>query len=618
MKDVILRAAWIVVSLGLVFSSHTALAGTLTNVFVTPSSNVVQQVNDHVVFFKLGTSATIKTIEVGYPAGFGLTTNLIDATRATSSGSQSLLSGTLTLSGQSLTYTLSGTNGTNLSAGDTIKIQVGGIANATSLNSVVAITTKNSSGGTVDTGSTTLTLAQVNSGMIQNSAVTGTQLGLNSVDSTKIVDLSVVTGDLADGAVASSKLAAGSVDQAKIADGAVTGAKLAPDSVGVSKLAANSVDSSKIVDGSVATADLADGAVTGTKLATGSVDLSKMVPNAIDSATIINGAVTADDLAFNSVSSSTVLDGSLTRADHQPIAHHLVVATSGGDYTTISAALAAINPSTTDPYVIDVMAGTYVENVTMKGNVHLRGAGREVTTVQAANTGADVIRNDFANVTISGLTVKGGLSGIKSTSTVGLMITRTRITANSQDGIQIGKSGGMESYQAGGVISENSVTVNAGVGISVGNAAPEILNNQIENNAKGISVCGCFVFPASPNIQGNHISFNTSFGIDLFNSYSAVKANDLWGNQVGLKAGDLGQPFVSGNRISASYAEGVIISGGVRLSHNILSDNSGADINVVSGGGGNISFNVYDDIAGTGAAVGLYNVNTAGGPAPAP
>ena len=90
MKDVILRAAWTVVSLGFILSSHTALAGTLTNVFVTPSSSVVQQTNDHVVFFKLGTSATIKTIEVGYPAGFGLTTNLIDATRATSSGSQSL------------------------------------------------------------------------------------------------------------------------------------------------------------------------------------------------------------------------------------------------------------------------------------------------------------------------------------------------------------------------------------------------------------------------------------------------------------------------------------------------------------------------------------------------
>ena len=65
------------------------------------------------------------------------------------------------------------------------------------------------------------------------------------------------------------------------------------------------------------------------------------------------------------------------------VARRVVVAKSGGDFTTISAALAGVTPSASARYVIDVMPGTYVESVAMKSWVHLRGAGPGFSTLQA-------------------------------------------------------------------------------------------------------------------------------------------------------------------------------------------------------------------------------------------
>jgi len=54
----------------------------------------------------------------------------------------------------------------------------------------------------------------------------------------------------------------------------------------------------------------------------------------------------------------------------------VIVAKSGGDYTTISAALASITDnSTSKRYTVLIYPGTYVENVTMKEYVSLRGVG---------------------------------------------------------------------------------------------------------------------------------------------------------------------------------------------------------------------------------------------------
>jgi len=60
----------------------------------------------------------------------------------------------------------------------------------------------------------------------------------------------------------------------------------------------------------------------------------------------------------------------------------VIVAKSGGDYTSVQAAIDSIGDAAAgDPYLVWVAPGVYVEEVTMKPYVHLQGAGQEATVI---------------------------------------------------------------------------------------------------------------------------------------------------------------------------------------------------------------------------------------------
>jgi hypothetical protein len=62
----------------------------------------------------------------------------------------------------------------------------------------------------------------------------------------------------------------------------------------------------------------------------------------------------------------------------------VVVAKSGGDYTSVQAAIDSITAATAgNPYLVWVAPGVYVEQVTMVPHVHLQGAGQEATVISS-------------------------------------------------------------------------------------------------------------------------------------------------------------------------------------------------------------------------------------------
>ncbi|KKW18946.1 MAG: Parallel beta-helix repeat protein [Parcubacteria group bacterium GW2011_GWF2_50_9] len=343
----------------------------------------------------------------------------------------------------------------------------------------------------------------------------------------------------------------------------------------------DAVTGAKILDGSLTGADIQDGVVTGAKVATGTITGSN----------IAGGTITGSNIGAGTITGSNIAIGTITPDNIQPIAYRVVVATSGGDYTTISAALAAINPTATTPYVIEVMPGMFLDNVTMKSHVHLRGAGREVTTVQALNTDAPVLSvNSLSNVAISGLTIAGttrnaGISVVGGAGTYGpVTITENTIIENLN---------GISNLAVSPVISGNLITGNAGSGIANDGSASIITGNIITNNG--------------------------SYGTYSINSPSpTVKGNVITGNSCGVYA-YTSSPMISENTITGNIMCGVQaeVSSSPTIIHNKITGNGPTDISVDSTSTPNISLNVYDTISGN-SGIGQFNVNSSGGIAPVP
>jgi hypothetical protein len=93
--------------------------------------------------------------------------------------------------------------------------------------------------------------------------------------------------------------------------------------------------------------------------------------------------------AQEAVDADTVdgLHASELGADYQNV---VVVAKSGGDYTSVQAAIDSITDAAADnAYLVWVAPGVYSETVTMKPHVHLQGAGQEATVISSTVSGGD-------------------------------------------------------------------------------------------------------------------------------------------------------------------------------------------------------------------------------------
>ncbi len=183
----------------------------------------------------------------------------------------------------------------------------------------------------------------------------------------------------------------------------------------------------------------------------------------------------------------------------------VIVAQSGGDFTSIQSALNSITDnSATNSYLVWVAPGTYTETVTMKQYVDIEGAGELLTKItftgsaatntgtvtgvnnaelrflSVANTGgaanATAIYNTAASPRITDVTVSA--SGGTAAN------TGVRNEANSQPtltNVTVSLSGGSQNH---GVTSIDSLPTLINVSVSVGGGI--VLNRAISND--GISI----------------------------------------------------------------------------------------------------------------------------------
>lgn len=332
------------------------------------------------------------------------------------------------------------------------------------------------------------------------------------------------------------------------------------------------------------------------------------------------------------------------------------VALSGGDFTSVAAALSAI-PGATGPYLIRVMPGTYNEpDLSIPINVTLQGAGRDccflvvdgvITMNQpfAMIAGFDIQTNDP-----SGIDIRSGDITIADNTIANLMGDGISITNSNQNiiihdckiqycdgwGINVtavtepfihdnyirnNMSGGVRYYESAGILSSNEILQNGPYGVRMeGVVCPNISllieNNLIASNTVGISLdFHCL----DPRIIGNDIFNNFSTGIEIEEGMAQVIGNSIEKNQgsgiVVNDPGALGVTRIVGNNIYKNWSYGINCGTdavGI-VSSNIINLNTTQDINYVSGSV-NTTFNnnTFDTTIPIPSAPGLYNVTSTG------
>ncbi len=104
-------------------------------------------------------------------------------------------------------------------------------------------------------------------------------------------------------------------------------------------------------------------------------------------------------------------DGTFQTTAPLKLQNIVYVAKSGGDYTTIQAAVDSItDASATNPYLVYVAPGIYEEEVTLKEHVHLQGSGQDVSIIASEVSNSSTVTSAplkaASNTSIRDLTVK--------------------------------------------------------------------------------------------------------------------------------------------------------------------------------------------------------------------
>jgi hypothetical protein len=289
-----------------------------------------------------------------------------------------------------------------------------------------------------------------------------------------------------------------------------------------------------------------------------------------------------------------LLDGLHASTFQRHYANVIVVAKSGGDYTTITAALNSITTaSDTNRYLIQVMPGIYTERVTMKQYVDIEGAGELTTKItftggstqnsgaatlvgageaelrflKVENTGGNAyaiaIYNSSAAPRLTHITaiasggtadnigvyndnssprmtnVLAGASG--GTNTYGVYNDNssprmTNVVANASEG-----TGNYGVANIASTLTMDNVTATASGGTNnygVSNAGSAVTMNNVTINASGgTSNCGVLNIGSASRINNSRITGSTATIYNDLGSNARVGASKLDGGGMGIGGG---------------------------------------------------------------------------------
>jgi parallel beta-helix repeat protein len=334
------------------------------------------------------------------------------------------------------------------------------------------------------------------------------------------------------------------------------------------------------------------------------------------------------------------------------------VALSGGDFGSISDAIAHITGGV-GPYLIRVMPGAYAEpDLLIPSNVTLQGAGKDCCFLACAGTismsqpsakiaGFDIQTNDPAGINITAADITLGDNSIQNAIGDGVIISGIGLNTIIHDckihdcdgwGIRVREAarpfihdnlihdnavGGVSFSEAGGSLSNNKILHNNPCGVEVSGAIAPVYNltidgNQIADNFLGLGLRQAW---SEVSVIGNDIRDNDNAGIEITDGRPHIAANTITRSITGIVLGNAlaqGPAKIVGNNIWLNFQYGIDCPAadgaqGV-ISSNIIIGNNVRDINYVAGTAALPTFNnnTFNATVTPPGAPGLYNVDSQG------
>ena len=242
----------------------------------------------------------------------------------------------------------------------------------------------------------------------------------------------------------------------------------------------------------------------------------------------------------------------------------VVVAKSGGDYTSVQAAIDSVTDAAADnPYLVWVAPGVYSETVTMKPYVHLQGAGQEATVITSTASSAWpptqatlVLASDAS---LRDLTVGNGGAGDSNAALLAMAgMTRTLVadvTARALGGgvtnlaIVLSGSGTGVTLQQVSALAENGSGHNIGLVNMSGAAA--VLRGGAFTGRGGGNGRGIFTRGSGTTLEATGVSALGENGSDLnvglynYDSAAAVLRGGVFTGRGGNQTGGVSNAFTS-------------------------------------------------------------------------
>jgi parallel beta-helix repeat protein len=195
------------------------------------------------------------------------------------------------------------------------------------------------------------------------------------------------------------------------------------------------------------------------------------------------------------------------------------------DYPTIQQGIDAANGGD----IVVVAPGTYYEEITLKADVIVRGAGQGLSIIHGGGNSGDVVfasGNDIDNDTkFMGFTVTGAISGGAMPGGAGIFCNSGAKPDISNNRLEVNDFGIVTWNQSNAYIHNNVVVYQTFDGIVI-SANPTVINNTVVGNRIGINDGGGY----GPTVMNNIVTASTLYGIYALGTPPVLTYNDVWNN----------------------------------------------------------------------------------------